>query len=417
MSWTSPHTALDRFLAYVQVDTESDPEKAGSVTPTTQKQFDLAHKLAGELTAMRAEDVVVTEHAYVMATIPATVEHDVPTICLCSHMDTSPDVSGADVRPQVHRNYRGGPIVIDEGTGLSINEHDQPYLAQQHGHTIVTASGNSLLGADDKAGVAAIMDAAHYLLANPDIPHGRIRVLFTPDEEVGAGVDKLDMQQLDADFGYTLDGGERGTIEGETFSADGATITITGVSAHPGYAKGKMVNAVRVAGYFLEQLPHDSHTPETTEGKEGFVHCVTCSGSAEQMTLQFIVRDFETAKLDEHFALLTSASAKTREQYPGAQIDIARVEQYRNLREVLDQHPEVMANLREAVKRVGLEVRESSIRGGTDGSRLSFMGLPCPNLFTGMQMIHSRKEWVSEYDMNLAAETIVELAQVWAEKK
>jgi len=413
MLYKGQHTALERFLRYVQIDTESDPNGTG--TPTTQKQFDLAHLLAKELTEMGASDVEVDAHCYVMATIPSTVAHTVPTVCFCSHMDTTPDVTGKDVKPQVHKNYQGGPIIIEASSGLNINETDQPYLQQQRGHSIVTASGDTLLGADDKAGVAAIMDAANYLLQHPEIPHGKIRVLFTPDEEVGAGVDMLDMDKLNADFGYTLDGGEAGYVEGETFSADGCKVTVTGISAHPGYAKGKLVNALRVASHLVSLLPQDKHCPEATQGREGFVHLVTMTGSAEEVTLNFIIRDFETAKLDEQYDVLLSACAKTQEAFPKATVQTDRYKQYRNLGEVLKLHPEVMSNAIKAIERVGIPVIESEIRGGTDGSRLSFMGLPCPNLFTGMQMIHSRKEWISERDLNLSAKTIVELAAIWAE--
>ena len=414
MTWTGPHTALERFLRYVQIDTESDPQ--GTTTPTTEKQFDLARLLADELRAMGADDVDLDEHCYVYATLPSTVDHDVPTVCLCSHIDTTPDVTGAGVRPRVHENYRGGPIVIDEATGLNINETDQPYLAEMHGHTVVTASGDTLLGADDKAGVAAIMDAAQYLLAHPEIPRGRMRVLFTPDEEVGAGVDKLDLAKLDADVGYTLDGAEAGTYEGETFSADGGTITITGVPAHPGYAKGKMVNALRAAGYLLMALPQEASRPEVTEGREGFAHVYLAEGSADEVQLTYIIRDFAPEGLETQFAVIEEACAKTRDAFPRARIDVERREQYRNLGYKLTDRPEILANAREAIERVGLEPREGSIRGGTDGSRLSYMGLPCPNLFTGMQMIHSRREWVSERDLNLSAAMLVELAQVWAER-
>lgn len=415
MIYIGQHTALARFLRYVQIDTESDPN--GTETPTTQKQFDLAHLLAKELTEMGASNVEVDAHCYVMATIPSNVNHEVPTICFCSHMDTTPDVTGKNVRPQVHKNYQGGPIIIEPSSGLNINETDQPYLKEQYGHNIVTASGDTLLGADDKAGVAAIMDAASYLLLHPEVKHGEIRVLFTPDEEVGRGVDKLDMKKLNAAFGYTLDGGEAGYVEGETFSADACKVTVTGISAHPGYAKGKLVNALRVASHLVSLLPQDKNCPEATEGREGFVHLVTMEGSAEEVTLNFIIRDFETHKLDEQYEVLLSACAKTRLAFPKATITTDRSEQYRNLGEILKLHPEVMANAEEAVRRIGIPVKTSQIRGGTDGSRLSFMGLPCPNLFTGMQMIHSRKEWISERDLNLAAKTVVELAGVWGEKK
>ena len=411
MPWQDPHTALERFLHYVRIDTESDA--ASTTYPSTAKQFDLLRLLKRELEAAGASGVELDEYGYVTATIPSTVAHAVPVVCFCSHVDTTSDVTGANVRPQVHE-YAGGPIVIDPVSGLQIDETHQPYLAQHRGHRVVTASGDTLLGADDKAGVAAIMDAALYLLRHPEIPHGDIRVLFTPDEEVGRGVDHLDMTRLGADFGYTLDGGEAGGLEGESFSADAAMVRIEGVSVHPGYAQDKMVSAIRAAAFLVDQLPQDRHSPESTSGREGFVHCVQSSATAEAAELQFLLRDFDTARLDEHFALLQAAVAKTRDRFPGANISVEREKQYRNMGEVLRRHPEVMEHARTAIRAVGLDVKESIIRGGTDGSRLSFMGLPCPNLFTGMQMIHSRREWVGERDMNLAAEVIVELAKAWA---
>ena len=413
MTWRGPHTALERFLRYVRVDTESDPDGAG--TPTTPGQFDLSRLLADELRAMGATEVECDRFAYVYATVPATVDDPgLPTLCFCAHVDTAPDVSGRGVVPQVHADYRGGDLVIDADARLTLGPDEAPYLRELVGHAVVTASGDTLLGADDKAGVAAIMDAAHYLLAHPEIPHGRIRLLFTPDEEVGAGTAEVDLAKLGADFGYTLDGGEAGSLEGETFSADGAAVTLTGVSAHPGYAKGKLVSAARAAGHLIAALPRDTHAPEATAGREGFVHLTEVRGGAEEATLRFLLRDFDTARLDDHFAVLEAACARTREAFPGLAVDVERVEQYRNLGEVLARHPEVMARAREAIRRVGLEPRESAIRGGTDGSRLSFMGLPCANLFTGMQMIHSRREFVSERDLNLSAAMLVELVQVWA---
>lgn len=411
MTWQASHSALERFLRYVRIDTESDANSA--TQPSTAKQFDLLKLLRDELAEMGAAEVSLDQHGYVMATIPATVPYLVTTICFCSHVDTTADVTGANVVPQMHE-YDGGSIKIAEG--LELNEADQPYLREHIGHKIVTASGDTLLGADDKAGVAAIMDAAHFLLQHPEVPHGRIRILFNPDEEIGRGVDKLDMAALGADFGYTLDGGPAGSLEGESFSADGVVVRIEGISAHPGYAKDKMVSAVRAAAYLLEQLPHDRLTPETTSGRQGFIHCTSSEAVAESATLKFIIRDFDTALLDAHVAVLEGACAKTRERFPKSTVALTRSEQYRNMGEILVKHPEVLANACEAIRRVGLEVTEVPIRGGTDGSRLSFMGLPCPNLFTGMQMIHSRKEWVGERDLNLAAATIVELAQVWAEK-
>ena len=412
MTWTGPHTALERFLRYARIATESD---ASSETyPSTERQFDLLRLLRDELTALGATEVTLDGHGYVMATLPATVAHAVPTICFCAHVDTSQDVSGIGVEPQVHE-YTGGTITVDAASELTIDPAAHPYLREHVGHRVVTASGDTLLGADDKAGVAAIMDAAAYLLAHPEFPRGRIRVLFTPDEEVGRGVDFLDVEALGADFGYTLDGGEAGSLEGASFSADGATVHVTGVSTHPGYAKGKMVSAIRAAGFLLEQLPHDRLTPETTSGAEGFIHCVSVAGTVESARLQFILRDFVTARLDGHAAVLEAACAKTRQRFPGATVRVERKTQYRNMAEVLELHPEVMAHAREAIRRIGLAPKESMIRGGTDGSRLSFMGLPCPNLFTGMQLIHSRREWVGERDLDLAAALVVELALVWSE--
>ena len=412
MAWRDPHTTLDRFLRYVRVDTESDA--ASETRPSTAKQFDLLRLLAAELNDAGAADVYLDDAGYLVATIPGTVAHAAPVICFCAHVDTSPDVSGAGVVPQVHE-YTGGEIVIGADPGLSIDDARQPYLREHIGHRVVTASGDTLLGADDKAGVAAIMDAGLYLLRHRDLPHATLKLLFTTDEEIGAGVEGLDMRRIGADYGYTLDGGEAGTLEGETFSADAAVVVITGVAAHPGYAKDKMVSAVRAAAYLVTQLPTDAQSPEGTSGREGFLHCVGSTAVAERAELTFLLRDFETARLDDHYALLTAACAKTRERFPGATIAVERQEQYRNMGEVLARHPEVMDKARAAIRRIGLEPRESAIRGGTDGSRLSFMGLPCANLFTGMQMIHSRREWVGERDMDLAAELVVALAQLWGE--
>ena len=411
MTWQGDHTALERFLRYVRIDTESDA--ASPTYPSTSKQFDLLRLLRDELVSMGAQEIHLETTGYLTATIPATVDAEVPVICFCAHVDTTADVTGANVQPLVH-DYTGGEIVIHRMDGLTINELDQPYLREHRGRRVVTASGDTLLGADDKAGVAAIMDAAQYLLTHREVGHGKIRLLFTPDEEIGRGVDFLDIDRLGADFGYTLDGGEAGSLEGESFSADGVTVRIEGVSLHPGIAKGKMVNAVRAAAFLLEQLPHDRLTPETTAGREGFIHCTSSSAVAELATLQFIIRDFVTARLDDYAALVEEACAKTRRRFPGAAVTLERRHQYRNMAEVLSECPQVMAHARTAIEAVGLDVKESSIRGGTDGSRLSFVGLPCPNLFTGMQMIHSRREWIGERDINLAAATIVELAQIWA---
>ncbi|RYY61631.1 MAG: peptidase T, partial [Chitinophagaceae bacterium] len=339
----------------------------------------------------------------------------VPVICFCSHVDTAPDASGTGVKPLLHRNYTGADIVLPDDNAIVISPKDFPYLEQLKGHDLITASGTTLLGADDKAGVAEIMDAAHYLLTHPGVKHGAIRILFTPDEEVGRGTAKVDMKKLGARFGYTLDGGEAGSLEDETFSADAVTIVINGVITHPGYAKDKLVNALKIGGDILARLPKTELSPETTDGKQGFVHPVRFEGIAERCTLEFIIRDFDTALLKPKEDFLQELTALVVESYPGASFEFKVTEQYRNMKEVLDQHPEVVANAKEAIRRAGLELRMESIRGGTDGSRLSFMGLPCPNLFAGMQGIHSMKEFVSVQDMNKAVETIVHLCSIWAE--
>lgn len=407
------HTVLERFLRYVRIDTQSD---AASVTyPSTDKQKDLGRLLVMELHEMGIHDAQLDEHGYVYATIPATTEKDIPVICYCSHMDTSPDASGAGVQPIVHRNYQGQPLVLPDDPSQVIRSEDHPHLLDQIGNDIVTASGNTLLGADNKAGLAEIMDAAHYLMQHPEIAHGTIRILFTPDEEIGRGVDKVDMDKLGADFGYTVDGEQRGSLEDETFSADGATITIYGVSAHPGFAKGKLENAVKIAADILAALPKVGLSPETTEGREGFIHPVGVEGIAEKATISFILRDFTEKGLLQHQAILQGAIDQVMTQYPRSRAELQVRSQYRNMKKVLDKHPQVVAHAREAIRRAGLEPIQSSIRGGTDGSRLSFMGLPCPNIFAGEHAFHSKQEWVSVQDMEKAVETLIHLAMVWAE--
>ena len=404
------HTVAARFMKYVQVDTQSDPHS--NTHPTTEKQKDLSRILVQELLDMGIQDAHADEYGYVYATLPANTDKQVPVICFCSHVDTAPDCSGTNVKPILHKAYSGEDIVLPDDTTQVLTTKDYPYLLQHIGSDIITASGTTLLGADDKSGVAIIMDMANYLLQHPEVPHGTIKLLFTPDEEVGKGTAKLDVQKLGADFAYTLDGGEAGTLEDETFSADGASITIHGVIAHPGYAKGKLVNALKIAGEILAALPTQEWSPETTSGKQGFVHPVHITGIAEKATIEFIVRDFETAKLSDHEAKLEALARSVVERYTGATMEFAVHEQYRNMKEVLDQHPQVVAHAVEAYQRAGLTVVNEPIRGGTDGSRLSFMGLPCPNLFTGMQGIHSKKEWIGVKDMQKAVEVLVHLVQV-----
>ena len=408
------HTVLDRFLKYVQIDTQSDP--ASNSFPSTEKQKDLGKVLVAELLEMGISDAHMDEYGYVYGTVPSTVNHPVPAICFCSHMDTSPDSSGTGVSPIVHYNYDGSDLVLPDDPTVVIRSAEHPHLLDQIGNDIVTASGTTLLGADNKAGVAEIMDAVHHLVNHPEIPHGVIKILFTPDEEIGKGVNHVDLKKLGADFGYTVDGEQRGSLEDETFSADFVKVTIHGVSAHPGFAKGQMESAVKIAAEFLASLPKDHLSPETTEGKEGFVHPLSVQGTVEKAEIQFIIRDFTTEKLKEHEAKLEALLDEALSAYPRSRADFEVQEQYRNMKEVLDKYPKVVANAEEAIRRAGLAPIKSRIRGGTDGSRLSFMGLPCPNIFAGEHAFHSKQEWVSVQDMEKAVATIIHLSMVWAEK-
>lgn len=405
------HSVSERFLRYVQIDTQSDPDS--SAQPSTEKQKDLSRILVTELAAIGISDAVLDEHGYVYATIPSNTEKKVPVLCFCAHVDTAPDCSGTGVKPIVHKNWNGRDIVLPEDPSVVIRPDVHPYLKQRIGDDIITASGTTLLGADDKAGVAIIMDFAKYLVDHPEIPHGRIRLLFTPDEEIGRGVNAVDMQKLGADFGYTLDGGARGHLEGETFSADACTVTFHGISAHPGYAKGKLAHAIKAAAAFLHLLPQDSWSPETTEDRAGFVHPTHIEGSLEKATVSFIVRDFETPRLAEYEARLKQLAQEAVQTFPGMTFDFSVQEQYRNMKEILDQYPQVMDYAAEAYQRAGLTPERKLIRGGTDGSRLSFMGLPCPNIFTGEMAIHSKQEYVSIQDMEKSVEILVHLVQVW----
>ncbi|HVF82084.1 MAG TPA: peptidase T [Flavisolibacter sp.] len=407
-------TAAERFMRYVQVDTQSNP--LSPTHPTTEKQKDLSRILVEELKAMGIEEATMDEWGYVYATIPSNTTKNVPVICFCAHVDTAPDASGTGVKPILHTNYEGADITLPDDTTQVLRKADFPYLERLIGHDIITASGTTLLGSDDKAGVAEIMDAANFLMTHPDIKHGTVKLLFTPDEEVGKGTAKVDMQKLGAQFGYTLDGGEAGSLEDETFSADGVTLTIHGVITHPGYAKDKLVNAVKIAGDVLASLPRAELSPETTEAKQGFIHPVRVEGIAEKCTVEFIIRDFVTDALKKKEDFLLSIVEMVMENYPAATFDFKVTEQYRNMKEVLNQHSEVVNYAREAIERSGLKLKMESIRGGTDGSRLSFMGLPCPNLFAGEQAIHSKLEFISVQDMNKAVETIIHLTAIWEEK-
>jgi len=407
-------TVAERFLRYVQIDTQSDPQS--KTYPSTEKQKDLGRLLVHELKAVGLADAALDDFGYVYATLPANTEKSVPVICFCAHMDTAPDCTGANVKPIVHENYAGGDIVLPDDPNQVVSPSEHPYLAKKKGDDIITASGTSLLGADDKAGIAVIMDMVHFFTQNPQYKHGAIRILFTPDEEIGRGVDRLDMKKLAANFGYTLDAGERGSFEDETFSADAMSITFHGISAHPGYGKDKLVNALKVAAHFIESLPKDEWSPETTDGRYGFVHPVRIIGIAEKVTVEFIIRDFITGKLKAYEAHLRDKMEDTLSVFPGAAAEVTITEQYRNMKEVLDQHPQVSEYAAEAVERAAVEVHRSSARGGTDGSRLSFMGLPCPNIFTGEMAFHGKHEYVSIQDMQAAVRSIVHLAQIWEER-
>ena len=409
------YTVEERFLKYVQIDTTSDPNS--TTFPSTMKQKDLGKVLVNELLALGLKNVEMDQWGYVFATIPSnSSKTNVPTICLCAHMDTAPDCVGTNVKPIVHRNWDGSPITLPDDTTQIITKERHTYLAEKIGDDIITASGLTLLGADDKAGVAIIMDFAHYMVNHPEVIHGDIRILFTPDEEVGRGVEELDMKKLNADYGYTLDSGELGAIEDESFSADAMTFHITGVSAHPGYAKGKMVHAAKIAAAFIGALPTDSWSPETTTDREGFVHVTNVSGGLEETNVSFIIRDHITSKLHEYENRLEEIMKDTIAKYPGATYTSVVKEQYRNMKEIIKDVPFVTDYAIEAMKKAGVTPKPTIIRGGTDGSRLSFMGLPCPNVFTGEMAIHSKHEYVSIQDMQKAVDTLVELLQIWEQK-
>lgn len=406
-------TVVDRFLRYVVIDTQSDSDS--DTQPSTMKQKDLGRVLVAELLAMGIGDAHLDEHGYVYATIPANTDKDVPVICFCSHMDTAPDFTGTNVRPQIVPDYQGGDIRLsgDPSRVIRVDEHKE--LRNQIGNDIITSDGTTLLGADDKAGLAEIMSAAQMLVSDPGIRHGKIRLLFTPDEEIGRGVDKVDLAKLGAQFAYTLDGETAGDIEDETFSADGVEIEIKGVAMHPGFAKDRMVNAIKLASAIVARLPQEQ-SPETTEGRQGFLHPVELTGSMANAKLGLIVRDFEEAGLAQKEALLEQIVREVIDAHPGTSYTLKVIEQYRNMKGVLDKHPEIVENAVEAIRRAGMTPRRGSVRGGTDGSRLSLMGLPCPNIFAGGHAFHSPLEWISRQDMEKAVTTIVELAKVWEER-
>ena len=405
--------AIDFLLRYVAVDTT--PDEASRTSPSTAGQTVLLQHIAADLRALGADAVTLDARGYLMATVPATTSKDVPAIGFIAHVDTSPEMPGAGVRPLVHAGYDGRDLVLPDAPGVVLRLEENGELRQQMGHDIVTASGTTLLGADDKAGVAAIMAAASHLLAHPEIPHGPVRIGFTPDEEIGRGADHFDIERFGAVCAYTLDGGAVGELQVESFSADALTVTFHGFNTHPGYAKGRMVNAVGMAASFVDILPRHALTPERSDGCDGYLHVHGIDASVDRTSVRLLVRDFAASGLKEKEALAERLAREIASRH-GGRVEIERKEQYRNMRDVLDAHPAVAAHAAEAIRRAGLEVQMRPIRGGTDGSRLSFMGLPTPNLFAGQHNIHSRLEWTSRQDLDAAVRTVVELCRVWEER-
>jgi tripeptide aminopeptidase len=408
------HTVLDRFLKYVEYDTQSAED--AETYPSTEKQKVLAQVLVEDLKTLGLSEAKMDEHGYVTATLEANTKNKIPTIGLIAHMDTSPDVSGKDVKAQIHENYQGGDIVLPGDTSQVIKESDNPKLKEQIGNDIITSDGTTLLGADNKAGIAEIFDALHYFLHYPEIEHGKIRVAVTPDEEVGAGTKYFDVKAFGADYAYTVDGETAGEIENETFCADSVTMRIHGHNVHPGYAKNKLVNSIKIASEFIEKLPKDRLSPETTEKREGYVHPHHVSGGIETTTIKFLIRDFEENGLKEKEAMLKELAESVVKEYPKAKLEFTVEESYRNMRFKLEEDPKVVEYAMEAVRRAEMEPKLNLIRGGTDGARLCYEGLLTPNIFTGGHNFHSKLEWISIQDMKKAVEAIVYLIQVWVEK-
>jgi tripeptide aminopeptidase len=403
-------TCVDKFLQYVKYDTQSDDDSASF--PSTEKQKNLSKDLAKELKEMGLEDARMDENGYVMATLPSNTGKDVPAIGFIAHVDTSPAVTGANVNPVINKNYQGGDIKLQKD-GIVIKENENPDLKNMIGFDIITADGTTLLGADNKAGVAEIMDAVNYLLSHPEVKHGTLKICFTPDEEVGRGTEKFDVKKFGAKYAYTVDGQSRGEVETETFSADGVTVKFIGKNIHPGYAKGIMINSMKVASAFIDSLPKDKLSPETTEKREGYFHPVSLNGNEELTTVKFIIRDFETKKLKEYENILKNLAEEAVKKHPGSKLEFDITEQYRNMKEILDQHPHVEKSAIKAMENLGIKPIMNPIRGGTDGSKLSFMGLPCPNIFAGEHSFHSKEEWVAVQDMETAVKVIVEIAKIW----
>ena len=405
-------TCVERFLRYVKYDTQSDEESTSF--PSTEKQKNLSKDLAKELKELGLSDAHMDENGYVMATLPSNTDKNVPAIGFIAHVDTSPAVSGANVNPVINTNYKGGDINLQKN-GVVIKESENPDLKNMNGFDIITADGTTLLGADNKAGVAEIVDAVNYFLSHPELKHGTIKVCFTPDEEVGRGTEKFDVKKFDAKYGYTVDGQSRGEVETETFSADAVIVKFVGKNIHPGYGKGILINSMKVASAFVDSLPKDKLSPETTEKREGYVHPTSLNGNEELTTVKFIIRDFETKKLKEYEDILKNLAEEAIKKFPGSKMEFEVTEQYRNMKEILDQHPQVEKNAIKAMENLGIKPILNPIRGGTDGSRLSFMGLPCPNIFAGEHSFHSKEEWVAVQDMEMAVKVIIEIAKIWEE--
>ena len=408
------YSVLDRFLRYVKIDTQSDPSV--SSCPSTEKQKDLSKVLVEELKELGLKDVELDELGYVYATLPSNTDKDIPVICFCSHVDTSPETSGKNVNPQIVQNYQGGDISLLNDAKIKIKFNEHPELANSIGHDIVTTDGTTLLGADDKAGLAEIMDMVRYFTLHPEVKHGKIRLLFTPDEEIGRGANKVNIEKLGAKYAYTVDGETRGSVEDETFSADGAEVIFRGVNVHPGYAKGRLENGIKIASDFLSLLPKSGLSPETTSGRERFVHPYEITGGIEECKITFILRSFVDADLSDLAKTLDDLAQKALENYPSSSYEIKIVEQYRNMKNILDECPWVADFAVEAIEKAGMTVKKGSIRGGTDGSKLSFMNLPCPNLFAGGHSFHSKTEWVSVQDMQKSVDMLIELVKIWEQK-
>jgi tripeptide aminopeptidase len=406
-------TCVDRFLNYVKYDTQSDEESTSF--PSTEKQKKLSADLAKELERMGLKDAAMDKWGYVMATLPANTNKKVSPIAFIAHVDTSPAVTGKNVKPIIHKKYKGGDIKLPKERRV-IKVSENPDLKNMKGFDIITTDGSTLLGADNKAGVAEIMDAVNYLVAHPEIKHGPIKICFTPDEEVGRGTEKIDLKKLGAKYAYTVDGSSRGEVESETFSADMVVLKFIGKNIHPGYAKNQMINSAKIAASFIESLPKKSLSPETTEKRQGYVHVTTVNGLEEVTTLKIIIRDFETSKLKKYEQLLEKLAKKAATKFPGSKYEFKVVNQYRNMREVLDKHPQVAKFAVQAMRNLGIKPILNPIRGGTDGSRLSFMGLPTPNIFAGEHSFHSQLEWVAVQDMEMAVKVLVEIAQIWEKK-